>query len=87
MPEKVPLAVLAACARRGLAVGDLDGWQVTDVDVYLALKTGELVRVELSGLPELETPTLSEPVPVTTTPVTPSPVAVRRLAKAAKRKR
>jgi hypothetical protein len=74
MAEKVPLAVLAACARRGLAVGDLDGWQVTADDVFLSIKTGEVIRIELSALPEIETQRIAEPEPVTTTPVVPVPV-------------
>jgi hypothetical protein len=85
MPEKVPRAVLAACARRGLAVGDLDGWQVTADDVFLSIKTGEVIRIELSALLEIETadrrpPTadrLLEPELVTTTPAEPRPVAAK----------
>lgn len=60
---QAPPVVWAAMAQRGLAPFELRSFEITNVDVYLHLKDGEVIRVEISSLPAQAQPPPSSPPP------------------------
>ena len=85
MTTKMPPMVAAALAQRQLEPDDLRSFEITDVDVFLHMKQGFGLRVEISSLPALvvEVPETAQAGAPGTAQAAPEPKRAQKRAKSA----